>query len=376
MIRKTDIQWWVLEARKYPESASVAIEFLAERLAQLDAENEQLRNELLRLRQGTSAETGSDQVQALRQKVDRLEYLLKSQAATDPVAVLLSERMQSARVLLSQLRHGSQHDGPALDSRAALSLRCLLAARPHEELLLVTSHGRGTRQLVPDFPSLGDDQRWPNSPSPWLRSGERLCLAAPTSDAPRFWTIATRRGHVQRFLRAAFEREMEEGDPLLQGLLQHDEPTAIVSGDRGDLLVFTQWGYATRFAHRSIDVQGALAMELESGDQIVAALSLSQDRDILLVTASGCALRRHSEQVAARAKPGGSGKHLIRARDVLGAFPYSGQDSLLFLTFRGRLVLVEAAQLALQDRLGKGQELLDLEGDPAVAVALVPAALL
>lgn len=376
MIRKSDVQWWILEARKYPESASVAIEFLAERLAQLDAENEQLRNELLRLRQGSPSETSSAQVQALRQRIDRLEYLLKSQAATEPVAVLLSERLQPARILLSEVQRLSRTGEPSLDSRAMLALRCLLAVRPHEELLLITSQGRGTKQLVPDLPLLGDDGRWPTAPSPWLLEGERLCIAATTAEAPRFWTIATRRGYVQRFVRAALEREMEAGDPLLQSLLQHDEPSAIVDGDRGDLVVFTRWGYATRFAHRSIDVQGSLAMELESGDEIVAALSLPYDAEVLIVTASGYAMRRHSGQLAARAKPGGSGKHMIRARDVLGAYPYTGEDSLLFLTFGGRLVLVATADVTPQDRLGQGQELCDLERDPAVAVALVPGNLL
>ncbi len=376
MIRKSDVQWWILEARKYPESASVAIEFLADRLAQLDAENEQLRNELLRLRQGAPTETSGGQVQALRQKIDKLEYLLKSQAATEPVAVLLAERLQSARILLSEVQRLSRTGERSLDGRATLTLRCLLVVRPHEELLLVTSQGRGKRQLVPDLPPLGDDGRWPTSASPWLREGERLCIAATTSEPPRFWTIATRRGYVQRFVRAALEREIEEGDPLLQGLLQHDEPSAIVDGDRGDLVVFTRWGYATRFAHRSIDVRGSLAMELESGDGMVAAISLPEDREILIVTAAGYGTRRHSEQLPARAKPGASGKRMIRARDVLGAFPYTGQDSVLFLTFSGKLVLVGTGGMTPQDRLGRGQELCDLERDPAVAVALVPGSLL
>lgn len=376
MIRKSDVQWWILEARKYPESASIAIEFLAERLAQLDAENEQLRNELLRLRQGVTADTGSGQVQALRHKVERLEYLLKSQSATEPVAVLLSEELQSARVLLSEVQRICRTGGRSLDSRAMLALCCLLAVRPHEELLLITSHGRGTKQLVPDLAPLGDDGRWPVAPSPWLRGGERLCVAAPTSEPPRFWTIATRRGYVQRFVRAAFEREMEQGDPLLQGLLQHDEPSAIVDGDRGDLVVLTRWGYATRFAHRAIDVQGSLALQLDTGDELVATLSLSEDRDMLIVTAAGYGVRRPSAQLPARAKPGGSGKRMIRAHDVLGAFPYTGEDSLLFLTSTGKLVLVDTGDIPAEERLGQGHELCDLEHDPAVAVALVTANLL
>jgi len=372
MIRKGDIQWWVLEARKYPESASTAIEFLAERLAELDAENEQLRNELIRLRQGTLTDAGSGQIQALRGKVEKLEYLLKSQAAVEPSAIFLSDQLCSARMPLSEVQKRSRSGQASLDRRLVLSLCSLLSARPHDELLLITSQGRGMRQLVPDLPPLSEDGRWTNDPSPWLHQGERLSVAVTIAEAPRFWTIATRKGYVQRFVRAAFEREMEGGDPLLQTLLDRDEASAIVDGDRGDLAVFTRWGYANRFSHRSIDVQGSLSIELESGDEVVGAVSLADEGEILIVTAAGLGIRRATEQLPARAKPGSSGKRLIRAQDVIAVFPYGRQDSLLFLTTSGRLVLVGTGALTLQDRLGRGEELCDLERDPAVAVALVP----
>lgn len=372
MIRKGDIQWWVLEARKYPESAAIAIEFLAERLAELDAENEQLRNELIRLRQGTPTDAGSGQIQALRGKVEKLEYLLRSQTTVEPCAILLSDQLRSARMPLSEVQKRSRSGQASLDRRAVLSLCALLSARPHDELLLITSHGRGTRQLVPDLPPLSEEGRWTNVPSPWLHEGERLSVATTIVEAPRFWTIATRKGHVQRFVRAAFEREMESGDPLLQTLLDRDEASAIVDGDRGDLAVLTRWGYANRFAHRSIDVQGSLSIDLESGDEVVGTVSLAGEGEILIVTAAGLGIRRSTDQLPARAKPGGSGKRLIRAHDVMAVFPYVGQDSLLFLTTSGRLVLVGTGALTVQDRLGRGDELCDLEHDPAVAVALVP----
>jgi hypothetical protein len=165
---------------------------------------------------------------------------------------------------------------------------------------------------------------------------------------------------------------MESGDPLLQTLLDRDEASAIVDGDRGDLAVLTRWGYANRFAHRSIDVQGSLSIDLESGDEVVGTVSLAGEGEILIVTAAGLGIRRSTDQLPARAKPGGSGKRLIRAHDVMAVFPYVGQDSLLFLTTSGRLVLVGTGALTVQDRLGRGDELCDLEHDPAVAVALVP----
>ena len=146
MVRKGDVQWWVLEARKYPESAPLAIEFLAKRLAELDQQNEALRDEVLRLRQRGSSESEGGQVRALRRQIEKLEYLLKSQTATEPTCVLYADGLRSARLPVTEMQRLAHTEQQPLDSRALLSLRALLVARPHDEVLLVTSAGRGTKQ--------------------------------------------------------------------------------------------------------------------------------------------------------------------------------------------------------------------------------------
>lgn len=372
MIRKGDVRWWILEARNHPESAPIAIQALADRLVELDAENERLRDELLRQRQRTPAESSSE-VKSLRLKIERLEALLKSQAAIEPMAVLLSEQLCSARIPLSEVRALTRTGSAPLSSRALLSLRCMLVARPHGELLLITSQGRGLILLALDTAPWVEGGDWPNEPSPTLASDEHLAVATAVETPPRFWTIATRRGYVQRFVRAAFEREMTKGDPLLRSLLDRDEATAIIHGDRGDVLLVTRWGQATRFSHRVIDVQGSIALDLEHGDQVVSALSLPDDGEILVVTASGRAIRRHTRHLPARSKPGDTrGKRLIQAQDALAVFPYVPGDALLFATFSGRMVMVGTDDVPLVDRLGKGTQVCDLDQDTALAVAVVP----
>jgi DNA gyrase/topoisomerase IV subunit A len=377
MIRKGDVQWWVLEAQKYPESASIAIEFLAERLAELDRENEDLRNEIIRLQQRAPVQTSSSEVLALRRQVEKLQYLLKSQAATEPTIVLLSDQLRSARISISETQKLVHTAEPPLDSRGMLELGCLLAARPHDELLIFTNKGRGFKQLVPDLPPLVESGHWPNDRDPALTAHEQLAVAIAVSEAPRFWTIATRKGYVQRFVRAALEREMSRGDPLLRSLLERDEAAAIVNGDRGDIVLITRWGQANRFSQRVIDVQGSIALDLEEGDEVAAALMLAEDSEILLATAGGYIARRSTAQLPARAKPGGTtGKRLIQAQDVLAVYPYSPDDHLLYLTYSGKLALVPTADIPLLDRLGKGTRVHDLRRDPAAAVTLIPRDLL
>ena len=371
MIRKSDVQWWVLEAKKHPESAPAIIEELARRLTELDAENERLRDEIVRLQRRTPAAAPSADVKALQRKVETLQNLLDGEKPTETCVVFLSDRLQSAQLPLSRAGQMAREGRPALDKRALLGLRCLLLARPHDELLLLTSQGRGLKAQLSDIPTLSEGDGWPTAEGEGLAAGERLTAAVAVGEPPRFWTVATRRGYVQRLVRVAFDRQLAQGDQLVKSPLRNDTPVAMVNGDRGDLLLVTRWGKGLRFSQRAIEGQGSLALDLDPDDEVVAALALPADDEILIVTATGYAARRDTARFEARSRPGGAGRSLIQAHDVLAAFPYSSRARLLYLTYSAKLALVSAADLSLQERASKGTLLRDLSRDPGVAALLV-----
>jgi DNA gyrase/topoisomerase IV subunit A len=371
MIRKSDVQWWVLEARKHPESAPAIIEALAKRLIELDGENERLRDEVLRLQRRVPAAVPDADVEVLRRKVETLQDLLDGERSVETCVVFLSDQLQSARLRLSQVQQAARDGQPILDKRALLGLRCLLLARPQDQLLLLTSLGRGLKVQVSGVPVLAEGGDWPAAEGQGLVAGERLTAAVTVGEPPRFWTVATRRGYVQRRVRVAFDRELAQGDQLVKSPLRNDAPVAIVSGDRGDLLLITRWGKGVRFSQRAIEGQGSVALNLDADDEVVTALALSEDVEISIVTATGYAARRDMAQFAARSRPGGKGRTLIQAHDVLAAFPYLSNAWLLCLTYSARPALVPMADLPLQERAGKGTPLRDLSHDPAVAVLLI-----
>jgi len=382
MIRKGDVQWWMLEAKKHPESAPTIIAELAKRLTELDAENEQLRDKIIRLQRRTPAAADSAEVNSLRRKVATLQGLLNSladgEASTEPSVVFLSDQLQSARMSLSQVQRLAHEGRPALGSRALLGRRCwLLLARPHDELLLLTNQGRGLKVLPSDLPSLVEGGDWPITEGQGVAVDERLTAAVAVAELPRFWTVVTRRGYVRQFIRIGFDRKLAQGDQLVESPFHNDEPVAIVNGDRGDLLLLTRWGKGVRFPQRAIAGQGSLALELDPDDGIVTALPLLSDTEILIVTASGYAARRDTARplFKARSRPGGAGKTIIQAYDVLGVFPYEPQARLLYLTYSGKLAFVSTAGISLHKRSRKGTQVHDFGRDPAVAVAFVPGAL-
>jgi len=371
MIRKSDVQWWVLEVKKHPGSAPAIIEELARRLTELDAENERLRDEIVRLQRRTPAAAPGADLQALQRKVETLQNLLDGEKSIETCVLFLSDRLQSAHLPLSRAGQMAQEGRPALDKRALLGLRCLLLARPRDEFLLLTSQGRGLKAQLSDIPTLSEGGGWPTAEGEGLAAGERLTAAVAVGEPPRFWTVATRRGYVQRRVRVAFDRQLAQGDRLVKSPLRNDTPVAIVNGDRGDLLLVTRWGKGVRFSQRAIEGQGSLGLDLDPDDEVVAALALPADTEILIATATGYATRRDTTRFEARSRPGGAGRSLIQAHDVLAAFPYSPGARLLYLTYSARLALVSTADLPLQERAGKGTLLRDLSRDPGVAVLLV-----
>ena len=371
MIRKSDVQWWLLEAKKHPESAPQLIQELAERLAELDGENERLRDEIIQLQPSTPPSAESDEVNALRERVATLQSLLAGETSTEPAAVFLSDWLQSARVPLTQARRLAREERSALNRQAMIGLRHLLLARPQDELLLLTSQGRGLKMQLSAIPPLEGDN-WPAAEGPELADGERVTAALAVADPPRFWTVVTRRGFVRQLLRVDLDIRLSKGDQVIESPFRNDEPVALMDGDRGDLLLLTRWGKGVRFSHRAIAAEGSVALEMEPDDEIAAALSLPSDGAILILTAAGFGMRRDTAQFAARSRPGGAGKTLIQAFDVLGAFPCQPQAQLLYLTHSGKLAFVPLTDVPLHQRSSKGSRVRVFDRDPAVAVTLIP----
>jgi DNA gyrase/topoisomerase IV subunit A len=376
MIRKGDVQWWVLEARKSPESAPALIEELAERLVELDAENENLRDEIIRLQRRTSTmPEDSEAVSELRRKVAMLQGLLDGEAADEPAVTLVSERLDAARVPIPKARRLSREGTALLGGQSSLRVRSILLTRPHEELLLLSNQARGFKITASDIPLLIDEGEWPSFNGPQIAKGEWLTAAVTAGQPPRFWTLVTRRGFVQQCIRIGLDRDIEAGRQLIESPFRRDAPVAIVNGDQGDLLIVTRWGKYVRFPQRAIPQNGAPAIELDPDDEIVAALPLARETEILVATASGHVMRRETAQLSAHSKPGQAGRTLIQAFDALAAFPFDPQGQLVYLTYSGRLTLIPAEQIPLHLRAGKGNQMRDLDRDPAVAATLIPGTL-
>jgi DNA gyrase subunit A len=371
MIRKDDVKWWIAEAQKHPQAAPSIVEALAERLIVLDEENERLRDEIIRLERRAPSVASSDEVDSLRDKVATLQALVDGDAADAACLVLLSDSPQSARVPLEQAHKWARQEHLVLGKGAMRRLRRMLLARPHEDILVLTSRSLGHSARVADLPLLGANGEWPAADAVFLGENEWLTGAVAVTHQPRFWTVVTRRGFVKQLLRIDLDRRVENGDALIESPFRRDVPVAVVDGDDGDLLLISRWGKGIRFSQRAIESTGATALGLDDDDEIVAALQVLDDDDnLLIVTAAGFAMRRGTAQFESRSRPGAKGQTFIQAFDVLDAFQCDAEARLLFLTYSGKLVAASVGDIPLYTRSGKGSRVCTFDRDPAVAVVV------
>jgi len=373
MIRKSDVKWWILEARQHPEAVPEIVQTLADRLIELDVQNERLRDEIIRLQQHQQpAAPASAQVQSLQRQVQVLKGMMESQSTAENMLILLSEQLGSARMSVSRAKDLAQKNQTILDRRSLLEVGALLAVRPHDQVLALTNYGRGFRFLVPDIAPMIDEERWPESRCPDLEEGERLTATISIEEPPRFWTVATRGGYVQRFVRVALDRQFGNGERAIASPLRNDAPAAIVNGERGDIMLITRWGYATRFPQHTIETRGSIALQLEEDDQVVAAVALPANLQVLILTTSGHATRYNTEKLDPLSKPGAKSRRIFLVRDVLAVLPCPPRARLLYLSFSAKLTLALTATIPLQDRAGGGMQLPGAGRDPILAAAIVP----
>jgi DNA gyrase/topoisomerase IV subunit A len=378
MIRDSDIRWWVLEARKHPECAPEIIEQLAARLIELDAQNEQLRAQLALIQSHAQQADGAAELAEARRQLAELRRLLADHLALEPSILLITRTGEAARLPLSRVTRIARDGAPVLGRPTLAQLWGVLVARPQERLLMLSAAGVGREAAVSMLPTLEEGAAWPMGEGHAAPLGgpfeprDPLSAAVVVGEPPRLWTVVTRRGWVRQHLAAAFARELATGLPMAISPRARDVPVAIVNGDPGELMVFTRWGRCARFPQRAISAQGDAALELEEDDQVVGALPLADEGEIVLATASGATMRRSTTQVKARVQPGGPGQSLIQAFDLMAVFLHQPHADLLLLTHSGRLLTHPADLIPLHERIGKGTPVGQLARDPVIAMALVP----
>ncbi|NGX54426.1 MAG: DNA gyrase subunit A [Chlamydiae bacterium] len=309
------------------------------------------------------------------------EFNIEDLIADEPVIITISQDDYVKRMFLSlfreQRRGGQGVTGLDL-KRENDALKGLYVASMHDYLLIFTNKGRCYWLKVWQLPEAV--RRSKGKPLinflEDIQPDEKIAtiLCAKEFEKDRYILMSTRNGIVKKTEMTAFSNprrkgiralDIDEGDEMIAArLVQKDE----------QVMLFTYSGMAVRFDQKKVRPMGrtargvkGIALKDKEADRVVSCEVVSGDETILVVCEKGFGKRSHVEDFR-QTNRGGVGVRAIitseRNGNVIGAASVTDDDGMVMMSAQGQTLRISMADLRVMGRATQGVKLVNLkDGD-------------
>jgi DNA gyrase subunit A len=209
-----------------------------------------------------------------------------------------------------------------------------------------------------------------------LGEGEAVATCVPVRDfaAGGYILFVTKQGKVKKTELDAYSHPRAGGIQGI-GLEAGDEVIAVRKTDgQREVMIATKLGMAIRFSEEEVrpmgrGAAGVRGIDVEEGDQVIAADVVIEGVTILTVTERGFGKRTPLDEYRLQ---GRAGKGIIdiktggRNGHVVGMLQIHDSDDLLVVTTKGKMIRFHAADVSSQGRNTWGVRMIDLEADDRV----------
>src|SRR5213596_1433027 len=261
----------------------------------------------------------------------------------------------------------------------------LFVASTHSYLLFFTNKGKVHWLKVHEIPEGGRQAKGKalvNVLS--LAEGEAVATCVPVRDfeSGGYVFLSTKRGTVKKTELVAFSHP-RSGGILAIDLDEGDEVMAARRTDgRREVLLSTKAGMIIRFPEEDVRPMGRTAggvrgIEVDDGDQVIAADVVQEGVTVFTITERGYGKRTPLEEYRLQ---GRGGKGIIdiktggRNGNVVAMLQVRDGDDILVVTTKGKMIRFHAADVSAQGRNTWGVRIIELDADDHVgSVARVEA---
>ncbi len=349
-----------------------------------------------------------DEHKELRQRIAYLEELLADEAKILGVVrdELLAQRQQHADPRRTQIVERAQGTLTATDllpdrrvwvalgangelrrrdfsgiSRAGLrqagqnAALALLTANTRDQLYIFSADGRCRRLAIHEIPQEGR-RHLADLTSYSRRDGIAAMLALPQDASDGFLLLVTRQGSVKRIALAELTQTATGALDVMRVAAKDQLACAFVTPGNGEVVLVTRQGRSIRFAEEMVRVVGRAArgvagINLKRDDEVIAALPVAPEGELLTATAAGYVKRTRMGDFGPQGRGGGgviAHKISERSGELTGAAMLTPEHAFaLCVTRKGVAKPVAFDDIPSSGRSAQGSQTVDLAQSDAVA---------
>ncbi|MGY4858915.1 DNA gyrase subunit A [Cryobacterium sp. AP23] len=233
----------------------------------------------------------------------------------------------------------------------------------HHWLLFFTNTGRVYRAKAYEAVEAGRDAKGQHVANLLaLQPGEEIAQILDIRDygVAQYLTLATREGLIKKTALAEYDTnrtggiiaiKLREGDELVSALLVDEDSDLLLVSKKGMSIRFTASDEALRPMGRS--TSGVIGMHFRGNDTLLDASVVSDDGYVFVVTEGGYAKRTSVDQYRLQNR-GGLGIKVAKLNDdrgdLVGAIIVDGEDEVLVVLASGKVVRSDVAEVPAKGR--------------------------
>jgi DNA gyrase/topoisomerase IV subunit A len=361
LISPDKIEEWIHEVERRPASASLIIQYIANRLSELASRDEELAAQNIELLSGRKVDEYESRIASLEYQLDLLkrqlggEVILPTEAPTPkplPGMIELLLYTPLGQVLRVEL-NPAELDSSKTIARIVGELAqggmqpSLLVTTSQEELLFIFDSGRTVAVPVTQPPaSDADNLDWKQAYIQEPRIKEELATIQPIAKMSLYEACiqASRRGFVKKIKLSFFTSHLTE-DYIGTGVKLPADKTCSLTFTAKDALfvMVSQEGYIFSMQAERLPTAIEEVIHLGITDHIIATFVLSQKPSILFITQNGKAVHRDAGWLEPTSSFKTKGQPLLSKERreagilIVGAVPVDEADWGIFLLSDGTL---------------------------------------
>jgi DNA gyrase/topoisomerase IV subunit A len=388
LISPDKIEEWIREAEERPASAELIIRYIARRLSELSARDEELVAQNIELLSGRKVEEYESRIASLEYQLELLKRQLGGEVnlpTERPSQALVQEKIELVlfnslgQVLRMEMDPGKLTHGQSIarvtgtpDSIGMPSE--LLVTASQEELLFIFDSGRTVRRPISQLPLAEPNQLdWQKAFFEEPRVKEELAVVQPIGKMPLFELCiqASRRGYVKKMKTSFFTSHLEE-DYIGSGVkVRADKTCGVTFANPGDLFVMvSQQGYIFSMPTEKLPTAIEEVLQLGNTDHIVSMFIVGKKPSLIFITDNGKAVLRDATWLEPANTFKSRGQSILSKErreagmHIAAATPVEETDWGVILLNDGNLITLQLAQLMASGSVMPGQAISRVAGFP------------